>query len=84
MIELRQVSKRFDSGLLAVSGVDLTVAASEIVAVIGPSGCGKSTVLRLVAGLDTPTTGSVRVAGHPVEGPDPSVGVVFQEPRLMP
>lgn len=84
MIELAQVSKRFDSGLLAVSEVDLAVAASEIVAVIGPSGCGKSTVLRLIAGLDSPTNGSVRVAGHRVEGPDRSVGVVFQEPRLMP
>ena len=84
MIELHQVSKRFDTGLLAVSDLDLEVEASEIVAVIGPSGCGKSTVLRLIAGLDIPTTGSVRVAGHGVSGPDPSVGVVFQEPRLMP
>ncbi|MGH8871343.1 MAG: ABC transporter ATP-binding protein [Acidimicrobiia bacterium] len=84
MIELRQVSKRFDSGLLAASGVDLVVEASEIVAVIGPSGCGKSTVLRLIAGLDSATHGSVRVAGHEVDGPDRSVGVVFQEPRLMP
>jgi len=84
MIEVAGVSKRFDSGLLAVSEVDLTVAASEIVAVIGPSGCGKSTVLRLIAGLESPTNGSVRVAGHRVEGPDRSVGVVFQEPRLMP
>ena len=84
MIEIAGVSKRFDSGLLAVSEVDLAVAASEIVAVIGPSGCGKSTVLRLIAGLESPTNGSVRVAGHRVEGPDRSVGVVFQEPRLMP
>jgi sulfonate transport system ATP-binding protein len=84
MIELRGVSKRFDSGLLAVFDLDLEVEASEIVAVIGPSGCGKSTVLRLIAGLDAPTTGSVTVAGHRVDGPDPSVGVVFQEPRLMP
>ncbi|MGH8950125.1 MAG: ABC transporter ATP-binding protein [Acidimicrobiia bacterium] len=84
MIEVAGVSKRFDSGLLAVSEVDLAVAASEIVAVIGPSGCGKSTVLRLIAGLESPTHGSVRVAGHRVDGPDRSVGVVFQEPRLMP
>jgi sulfonate transport system ATP-binding protein len=84
MIELTGVSKRFDGGLVAVEGIDLAVAASEIVAVIGPSGCGKSTVLRLVAGLDTPTSGQVRVAGHRVVGPGDSVGVVFQEPRLMP
>ena len=84
MIQLSGVSKRFATGLLAVSGVDLAVEASEIVAVIGPSGCGKSTVLRLIAGLDTPTSGSVHVAGQRVEGPSRSVGVVFQEPRLMP
>ena len=84
MIELSGVSKRFATGLLAVSGVDLAVAASEIVAVIGPSGCGKSTVLRLIAGLDSPTSGIVRVAEQRVEGPSRSVGVVFQEPRLMP
>jgi sulfonate transport system ATP-binding protein len=84
MIQLSGVSKRFATGLLAVSGVDLTVEASEIVAGIGPSGCGKSTVLRLIAGLDSPTSGIVRVAGHRVEGASRSVGVVFQEPRLMP
>ena len=84
MIELAGVSKRFDGGLLAVSDVDLLVGASEIVAVIGPSGCGKSTVLRLIAGLESPTSGLVRVAGEPIAGPSRSVGVVFQEPRLMP
>jgi sulfonate transport system ATP-binding protein len=84
MIELAGVTKRFDGGLVAVAGVDLHVDSSEIVAVIGPSGCGKSTVLRLVAGLDFPTAGEVRVAGRRVEGPSSSVGVVFQEPRLMP
>jgi sulfonate transport system ATP-binding protein len=84
MIHLRDVAKRFPNGLLAVSDVDLTVEASEIVAVIGPSGCGKSTVLRLIAGLETATAGTVEVAGHQVVGPDRSVGLVFQEPRLMP
>ena len=84
MIQLHQVSKRFDTGLLAVAAVDLRVEASEIVAVIGPSGCGKSTILRLIAGLEKPSSGSVDVAGHQVRGPDRSVGIVFQEPRLMP
>jgi sulfonate transport system ATP-binding protein len=84
VIELHQVSKQFDSGLLAVSQVDLRVGASEIVAVIGPSGCGKSTILRLIAGLEKPSRGSVFVAGHQVIGPDRAVGIVFQQPRLMP
>jgi sulfonate transport system ATP-binding protein len=84
VIELRRVSKQFDNGLLAISDVDLSVGASEIVAVIGPSGCGKSTIVRLIAGLDRPSTGSVQVAGHRVSGPDRAVGIVFQQPRLMP
>ena len=84
MIELAAVSKRYDSGHVAVSEIDFEVRAHEIVAVIGPSGCGKSTILRLIAGLDLPTTGRVLVAGHQVKGPDRSVGIVFQQPRLMP
>jgi sulfonate transport system ATP-binding protein len=84
MIELEGVSKVFESGLVAVAEVDLVVEPSEIVAVIGPSGCGKSTILRMIAGLERPTAGSVRVAGHEVSGPDRAVGIVFQEPRLMP
>ncbi|HEX5696817.1 MAG TPA: ABC transporter ATP-binding protein [Acidimicrobiia bacterium] len=84
MIELHGVSKQFDTGLLAVSDVDLSIGASEIVAVIGPSGCGKSTILRLIAGLEKPSRGSVLVAGHSVSGPDRAVGIVFQQPRLMP
>jgi sulfonate transport system ATP-binding protein len=67
-----------------LGGVDLEVAAGEIVALVGPSGCGKSTLLRLVAGLDTRYKGEVRVGGARVCGPNPAVGVVFQEPRLFP
>lgn len=84
MIELTGVGKRFPSGLLAVEDIELDVTTHEIVALIGPSGCGKSTVLRLIAGLEEPTNGTVSVAGHRVVGPDRSVGIVFQEPRLMP
>lgn len=84
MISLSGVSKRYPTGLLAVSGIDLAVARHEITAVIGPSGCGKSTILRLVAGLEEPTAGLVKVDGHQVDGPDRSAGIVFQQPRLMP
>ena len=84
MIDLSSVSKRYPSGHLAVTGIDLSVAEHEILAVIGPSGCGKSTILRLIAGLEDPSSGSTRVAGHEVRGPDTSVGIVFQQPRLMP
>lgn len=84
MIRLVDVSKRYPSGHLAVSGIDLSVAEHEILAVVGPSGCGKSTILRLIAGLEEASTGSTRVADREVRGPSRSVGIVFQQPRLMP
>ena len=65
-------------------GIDVDVAAGEIVAVIGPSGCGKSTLLRLVAGLDAPTRGSIRLDGTAVADVDERTAVAFQEPRLLP
>jgi sulfonate transport system ATP-binding protein len=64
--------------------VDLEAAAGEFVAVLGASGCGKSTLLRLVAGLDTPTSGQIRIGAKMVTDCDPRCAVVFQEPRLLP
>ncbi len=63
--------------------LSLDVRAGEVVALIGPNGCGKSTLLRVVAGLIPAESGSVEVEGVPVSGPDPRVGLVFQEPRLL-
>lgn len=77
------VRKRYGD-LPVLGGVDLEVAAGEIVAIVGPSGCGKSTLLRLAAGLDTRFSGEIRVDDALVCGPDPRVGLVFQEPRLFP
>ena len=65
-------------------GVDLDIAAGEIVAVVGPSGCGKSTLLRLIGGLDAPTTGTIRLDGSGVADVDERTAVAFQEPRLLP
>jgi NitT/TauT family transport system ATP-binding protein len=56
----------------------------EFVAVLGPSGCGKSTLLRLVAGLEPPSAGRLAMDGRPIDGPDPSRVVVFQDPTLYP
>ena len=70
--------------LVAVDEMDLHIEAEEFVTVLGPSGCGKSTVMECVAGYLDPTEGEVLVNGEPVDGPDPSRGVVFQENRLFP
>ncbi|OBB62147.1 ABC transporter [Mycobacterium sp. 852013-51886_SCH5428379] len=64
--------------------IDLEVGPREIVAILGTSGCGKSTLLRIVAGLDAPTEGAVRIDGTPTESFDPRCAVGFQEPRLLP
>lgn len=84
MLSVEGVAKRFPNGLLALSGVSLRVAAGEILAVVGASGCGKSTLLRLIAGLEMPSEGMLTLDGARLSGPSPQLGIVFQEPRLMP
>ncbi len=86
-IELRDISHAFpvDGGRLSVlEGLGLSVPSGEVVCVVGPNGCGKSTLLRVIAGLITPTDGTVAVYGQVASGPDERVGLVFQEPRLLP
>jgi NitT/TauT family transport system ATP-binding protein len=81
-VGLRGVTKTYDSGVVALGPVDLDVRQGEFVSLLGPSGCGKSTALRLIAGLSTPTSGTVRVSSGTRTGH--SIGFVFQEPTLMP
>ena len=86
LIRLDDVHKRYASGLLALQAVSMQVAPGELVTLLGPSGCGKSTVLRLVAALDSASSGQVdapalRATGGP-GGAD--TAFVFQEPTLMP
>ncbi|GAA2033698.1 ABC transporter ATP-binding protein [Agromyces tropicus] len=87
-VALRGVGRAFaapDGGTRDVlRGVDLDIAAGEIVAILGPSGCGKSTLLRIVAGLDHPTSGEADIDGEPVQSYDVRCAVGFQEPRLLP
>lgn len=76
----RRTSKEF----VAIADIDLNVAPNTFVSIIGPSGCGKSTLLNIIAGLSSPTTGSVTINGQSVTAPGPDRGVVFQNYALMP
>jgi NitT/TauT family transport system ATP-binding protein len=84
-VSLRDVTKTYDSGVMALGPLDLAVARGEFVSLLGPSGCGKSTALRLIAQLAQPSSGEVHIARHESESrPGHGIGFVFQEPTLMP
>src|ERR1700756_4006055 len=84
-VSLRGVTKVYDSGVAALGPLDLDVRKSEFVSLLGPSGCGKSTALRLIAGLNAPTSGTVGVSRSSAQARGRhSIGFVFQEPTLMP
>jgi NitT/TauT family transport system ATP-binding protein len=70
--------------LPVLDGLDLAVGGGQIVALIGPNGSGKSTLLRVIAGLLASDRGTVTLDGEPITSPDPRIGLVFQEPRLLP
>jgi len=86
-IALRDVTKVFDRRITAVCDVTLDVRGGEFLAIVGPSGCGKTTILRLIAGLETPTSGEVRIADRVVNQASPrdrNIAMVFQEGLLYP
>jgi len=68
----------------ALRAVSFDVEPGEFVTIVGPSGCGKTTLFRIIAGLQTPTEGAVRLDGDPIDGPGPELGIVFQEYHLFP
>jgi len=86
-ITLTGISRSFalaDRRIEALDAIDLVVPSGQVAAIVGPSGSGKSTLLRLIAGLLPADAGTIRVGGRVVSGPDPRIGLVFQEPRLLP
>jgi len=86
-LRVENLGKTFQSHqgeVMALKGVSFNVHHREFLSVIGPSGCGKSTLIRILAGLETLTSGSVKVDGNPVKGPGPDRGMVFQGYTLFP
>jgi len=81
---VEQTFKTKKGPFVALRDINLTVAKGEFVALIGHSGCGKSTLLNLIAGLTTPTEGSLICANREIAGPGPDRGVVFQNHSLLP
>src|SRR5262245_36650146 len=75
---------RSGTALPVLDGIDLSIPGGGIVALIGPNGSGKSTLLRVLAGLLRPTGGTAKLDGAEITAPDPRIGLVFQEPRLLP
>jgi NitT/TauT family transport system ATP-binding protein len=87
LVAMRNVSKSFSSGTLALSEMSLTVQGGEFVSLLGPSGCGKSTALRIIAGLGDVTTGDIDWPSSRINSkglPEGDISFVFQEPTLMP
>jgi sulfonate transport system ATP-binding protein len=84
MLALRHICKTYPNGVRALEGISLNVELGEIVAMVGGSGCGKSTLLRAISGLDRPTQGTVLLNGGAITEPHDKIGVIFQEPRLLP
>ena len=74
----------YQESLIALQNVTLDIPAAKLTAILGPSGCGKTTLLKVIAGLIKPTSGSVKVRGKEIEGPGPDRALVFQDFALLP
>ncbi|HEY2980417.1 MAG TPA: ATP-binding cassette domain-containing protein, partial [Anaerolineales bacterium] len=86
-VELSKVTKRFGHAVIAVDDIDLAVPAGAFVTLLGPSGCGKTTTLRMIAGLESPSAGEIRIKGQRInELPihKRNLGIVFQNYALFP
>jgi len=84
MLVLDRLGKTYPNGVNALERFSAEIKLGEIVAIIGGSGCGKSTLLRAIAGLDRATSGTVTLDGIRISVPHAKIGIIFQEPRLLP
>jgi sulfonate transport system ATP-binding protein len=83
-LAIEHLSKTYADGTEALRDMHIVAHSGDIVAILGGSGCGKTTLLRLTAGLDRPSAGTIAIDGQPIEGTHPAISAVFQEPRLLP
>lgn len=87
-VEIEGISKSFKQNvnfrISAIKSIDLQISEGEFLCILGPSGCGKSTLLNIIAGLEFPDTGQVKVDGQVVREAGPDRGVVFQDAALFP
>ena len=84
MLALDRVGKIYPNGVHALERFSAAINPGEIIAIIGGSGCGKSTLLRAIAGLDRATAGTVTLDDTTILAPHAKIGIIFQEPRLLP
>ena len=84
MLRLDAITKTYPDGTRALASISLDVQAGEIIALLGASGCGKTSLLRIIAGLESPSSGVVWLDGEPIAAPHRAIGMAFQEARLMP
>jgi NitT/TauT family transport system ATP-binding protein len=84
LVSLKQLSKHFGTDKQILDSIDLDIYRGEFIAIIGPSGCGKSTILKLIANLLIPSSGSITVGGGSAELSNEKYGFVFQEANLLP
>ena len=85
-IRLTNVGKKYQTKtgeVEACGDINLDIRQSEFVAIVGPSGCGKTTILKMVAGLQPYTSGTITVGGKRVDSPQTDVGIVFQEAIML-
>jgi sulfonate transport system ATP-binding protein len=84
MLALDEVGKIYPNGVHALERFTAEISPGELIAIIGGSGCGKSTLLRAIAGLDRASSGTVTLDGTAIAAPHAKIGIIFQEPRLLP
>jgi len=87
-LSIKDLNKKFSKEglkpLTALDSINLDIEKEEFISLVGPSGCGKTTLLRIIAGLEEPTSGEILLEGNEIKGPDPERGMVFQEYSLFP